>query len=93
MWSSHGKNIGRRGRNPGVGHSFVPDSTQDKTLWYSVSPKKGQAQTYRLAHPNQICKLPGAKLADLVGYSFSRIHLALEVKGDRRRARAVSSSR
>ena len=89
MWSSHGKNIGHEGWNPGVGHSFVPGSSQEKTLWYSVSPKKKQAQTYRLARPNQICKLPGAKHE----YSFSRIHLALEVKGDCVRARAASSSR
>lgn len=78
MWSSHGKNIGG-------GHSLVPNSSQDNTLWYSVSPEKKQAQTYRLARPNRIRGLPGTKHR----YPFSRVRSALEAQGDRGRARAV----
>lgn len=58
MWSSRGENPGRQGRRPGVGHSFVPDSSQDKTRWCPGAPEKRQAQACRLAGPKHMSTRP-----------------------------------
>lgn len=39
------------------------DSSKDKILWFSISPKKKKAQANKLAQLSQIQKLPGTDIS------------------------------